>query len=292
VKLLRWLGVLGCLFLLAIPAQAQPTVCTFSGAATDTNYTEYGNMTGYVVNDGPASAVNYYRLTTAGVGSTNNMIAFDLTSPGESSHIVVDFDYRIGGTPDMGNPNNHADGLGFALLNTAVYGQTGKGPSITEEAQGVVTSARDNSFGFGLDTWDNGPPPPNGGNNYDPDNNHVGITYIGGGNDGPGGTSILLETSLTPFGYNLHRGESPEPTFDDTGTPFDHFHATIDFAANGATVTVTITPNSIGGAAFSPISGLVVGGAKPHEVRAAFGARTGGSTDNHDIANVNITYSP
>ena len=146
-------------------------------------------MSGYVVNDGPPSAVNYYRLTTAGVGSTNNTITFDLTAPGLSSHVVVDFDFRIGGTMDNGTPSNHADGMGFALLNTAVYNKTGSGPALTEEAQGLVTSARDNSFGFGLDTWDNGPTPPNGGNNYDPDNNHVSITYVGGGNDGPGGTS-------------------------------------------------------------------------------------------------------
>lgn len=41
MKLLRWFGLLGCLGLLAAPAQAQPTVCTFTGAATDTNYTPY-----------------------------------------------------------------------------------------------------------------------------------------------------------------------------------------------------------------------------------------------------------
>jgi hypothetical protein len=263
-------------------------------------YAEYGNGTGMVVSDGPANAKNYYRLTMAGVGSTNNMIAFDRTATGNASHIVVDFDFRIGGTMDNGTPSNHADGLGFALLNTAVYDITGNGPGITEEAQGVNTNtsgnangvARDNSFGFGLDTWDNGPTPPNGGNNYDPDNNHLSISYIGGGTDGPGGTSVLYETSLTPFGYNWHRGEAPEKPFNDTTTPFDHFHATIDFDANGATVTVTITPNSTGGAAFNPLNSFVVPAAKPHEVRAAFGARTGGSTDNHDITNINITFSP
>jgi hypothetical protein len=67
----------------------------------------------------------------------------------------------------------------------------------------------------------------------------------------------------------------------------------LDFDSNGATVTVTITPGpQLGIPAFTPIKGLVIGGAKPHEVRAAFGAHTGGSTDNHDIANVNITFSP
>jgi hypothetical protein len=132
----------------------------------------------------------------------------------------------------------------------------------------------------------------------DPDNNHFGLTYIGGDLTVAGagartaGTSVLWETSLTPFGYNLHRGESPEPVFGDSTTPFDHFHATIDFASSGATVTVTITPNSIGAAPFDPIIGLVVPNALPYEMRAAFGARTGGSTDNHDVANVNISFSP
>src|SRR5262249_5112593 len=138
MKLLRWLGVLGCLLLIAMPALADPTVCTFSFAATDTNYTEHGTGGGYVVSDGPPGAdVNYVRLTSAGVGSTNNMISCDLTAPGNSSHIVVDFDYRIGGTLDNGNPANHADGIGFALLNTAIYNTTGPGPGITEEAQGI-----------------------------------------------------------------------------------------------------------------------------------------------------------
>jgi Bacterial lectin len=293
----RLLGVLGCLCLLAIPAQAQSTatVCTFSGAATDTNYTEYSTVgsKGFVMMDGPPGAANYYRFTQAGVGNTISEIAFDLTAPGPSSHIVVDFDFRIGGTPDNGNPDNHADGMGFVLLNTDVYGQTGAGPAIDDEAQ-RINAHRDNSFGFALDTWDNGPAPPHGGTpTYDPDNNHVGLTYIGGGNDGPGGTSILLETSLTPFGYNLHRGEPPEKPFDDTATQFDHFNLKLDYDSKGATVTLTITPSpQLGIAPFTPINGLVIGGAKPHEVRAAFGAHTGGSTDNHDIANVNITFSP
>jgi hypothetical protein len=212
MSLSRCLAVLGCLCLLAIPARAQSTatVCSFGGAATDTNYTEYSTLgsQGFIMTDGPPGAANYYRLTSAGVGNTIAELAFDVTAPGPSSHIVVDFDFRIGGTADNGNPDNHADGMGFVLLNTAIYGATGRGPQITDEAQGVNGAHRDNSFGFGLDTWDNGPSPPHGGANptYDPDNNHLGLTYIGGGDDGPGGTSILLETSLTPFGYNLHRG--------------------------------------------------------------------------------------
>ena len=76
----------------------------------------------------------------------------------------------------------------------------------------------------------------------------------------------------------------------DTKSPFEHFNMTINFGATGATVTITITPAAGRGSAFSPISGLVLSGVKPYEMRAAFGARTGGSTDNHDIANLKIVY--
>jgi hypothetical protein len=293
VRLLRCLAVLGCLCLLAISAQADPTVCTFSGAATDTNYTEYGNLSGHVVKNGPPNAVNYYRLTTAGVLSTNNMIAFDTTQVGgPKSSVTVDFDYRIGGTPDNGNPSNHADGIGFCLLNTAMYGTAGQPPgNITEEAQG--NAVQDGTIGVGLDTWNNSFAGVN-----DPDNNHLSFRYndmTNGGNGViPSGATcyIILANSLYPFNYQLHQGEPGDAVspFDDTKSPFDHFNMTVNFGATGATVTITITPGAGRGAAFSPISGLLLSGVQPYEMRAAFGARTGGSSDNHDIANLNIVY--
>jgi hypothetical protein len=292
MRFLGWLGVLGCVCLLAIPAQADPTVGTFSGAATDTPYTESGNGTGYVVNDGPPNAVNYYRLTTAGVGSTNNRIAFDSTQPGgPKTSVTVDFDYRIGGHADNGDPTTHADGLGFALLNTDKYGTAGPGPGLTEEAQG--NNANDGSIGVGLDTWDN-----DFSGTSDPDNNHISLrysdmSYPGGGTvPSPATCYVLIANSLYPFNYQLHQGEPGDAVspFDDTKSPFEHFNMTINFGPTGATVTITITPGAGRGAAFSPISGLLLSGVKPYEMRAAFGARTGGSTDNHDIANVNIVY--
>src|SRR5262249_18663959 len=126
----RWLGVVGCLCLFAIAAQADPTICTFSGAASDTPYAASGNMTGFVFNDGPPGPdANFYRLTFPGQGSTNNIITLDLTAPGPTAHVIGDFDFRIGGTV-----GTHADGLGVALIPTSVYGTTGPGPGITEEA--------------------------------------------------------------------------------------------------------------------------------------------------------------
>jgi hypothetical protein len=45
------------------------------------------------------------------------------------------------------------------------------------------------------------------------------------------------------------------------------------------------------GTSFTPINGLVIPGAATSPLRAAFGARTGGATDNADLANVNIVFT-
>src|SRR5690349_10624188 len=101
MSLLRCLGALSCLCLLAIPVQAQQTATTFSGKPTDTNFTYYSTqaaLDGMVMNDGPPNAVNYFRLTYSGVGSTNNEIAFDQTDQNHVQHLEADFDFRLGGT--------------------------------------------------------------------------------------------------------------------------------------------------------------------------------------------------
>ena len=64
----RWLGVVGCICLFAAVAQAQNTINDFSGGATQTNYTEYGQGTPGFVNNGPPGPANYYQLCASGVG--------------------------------------------------------------------------------------------------------------------------------------------------------------------------------------------------------------------------------
>jgi hypothetical protein len=280
----RGLALLACLCLFALPAQADPTVCTFKGAATDTKYTEYGSgvgLTALVMNDGPAGPdANYYRITMAGVGSTLNQIAFDLTAPGPTSHVVGDFDFRIGGTP-----GTHADGLGVALLPTSVYGMTGNGPAITEEG----SSATDGALGFGLDTYNNGGLDiGNAGLPNGTDADEVSVNILS-----PNSHSYFLYAvdmwGLTNSGYNLH-----QDNVDDTATPFDHCHFTVDISSAGAMVSVTITSHqqdATGGQPFNAITALVPG-VTPYEMRVGFGGRTGGANDGHDIANVNITFSP
>src|SRR5439155_18501646 len=213
-----------------------------------------------------------------------NTVSFDRTQVGPVGHVVADFDFRIGGSTD--GRTHGADGIGFILLNTAAqqngsadgYGTTGDSPltpQITEDAFAYQ------SIGIGFDTWHNNPP-------LDPNDNHCSVNFSNcptrDFSETAGLSTFHAAVSLYPFNYHLHRNDLPD------NAPFDHANITIDAIAGGANVTVTITP--AGGAAFSPFTNLFVPGFVPYEMRAAFGARTGGENDNHDIDNVIITFAP
>ncbi len=265
----RWLGVFGCLLVLAAASQAADTIQTFDGGGTPYTLTPFGGDAADDTQAGPPGNGKCCRLTQATNGGLNT-IAFDRTQVGAVSHVVADFDYRIGDSTD--GRSHGADGIGFVLLNTAIYGTTADGPQITEE--GSVYA----SLGFGFDTWDNNPP-------LDPNDNHVSVTY----NDNParettGNVMFLDALTLNPFNYRLHRATLPD------NDPYDHAHITVDAVTGGANVTVTITP--AGGAAFTPFNNLFVPGFVPYEMRVAFGARTGGENENHDIDNIHVTFAP
>jgi hypothetical protein len=291
----RWLGVLGCLCLLAIPAQAQPTLQNFGvyppnpTSPTSTSYTEYadGGSPGYQVVGGPPGGANatFYRLTTSGIGSTNANIAFDQTDPNNVTEATIDVDFSIGGTVGA---NNYADGLGVALIPVSAYGTTGNGPSITEEGD----NAQDGAISFGLDIYNNGAP-------YDPDGNHLSVHYA------DPNTELVYAVSLTPFNYQLHQ---------DVQSPlFDHATFTVNIQpTGGATVSVTITSNQTGntgdaggqeggppngttipvGTSFQPVTNFFIPNVMPYQMRLGFGARTGGASDNIDITNVVANFTP
>ena len=98
---------------------------------------------------GPTGAGNFLRLaTTTPPLPISNSIAFDLTDPGLFSQIVAEFDFRM--TPG----NGRADGFGFALLNTASYGNSGQvcptlSPFAPEEPNFIK------SLGVGFDIYQN-----------------------------------------------------------------------------------------------------------------------------------------
>jgi hypothetical protein len=324
VSLVRWLGVLCCAGLMAMPAFAQVTISqnfsAYPNAGTGTAFTEVNGsgQAGTGMNDGPpgpACTGFYYRLTYTGVGSTNNMLVFDLPTPtGPVTSVVGDFDFRAGGTFGA-----HADGMGWALLPTSIYGQTGNGlngatklPSITEEG----SQAKDGSLGFGLDTYNNG----TGGGD-------IGDSNLPNGSDAsevsvnpaisPSVPSYILALTVyavdmygLPIGpgnstnaYDLHNDNATDCTV------FDHCHFTVNIDPNGggAAVVITITSNQppatstaadanpyttlAPGTSFTAAS-TTVGGILPYEMRLGFGGRTGGANDNNDIANVNVTFTP
>jgi hypothetical protein len=287
MSVFRWLVTLGCLCLLAIPALADSTVQDFSNPGVKgTNYAEYGTGTGAVMTGGPAGAANYYRFTQSGVGNTNNIIAFDLTAPGPTAHVVGSFDFRIGGTA---SPTSHADGLGLCFISTANFGTTGNGPTINEEGGTTLSSG----LGIGLDTYNNADPfdvgnpdLPNGS-----DADHVSVHYRG--LFGPGREAFVYAVdmfALTNKAYNLH-----QDFIDDGATPFDHCDFTVDIDPNGGgTVSVFITSkqaDATNGQRFKVLT-AVCPDMRPYEMRVGFGGRTGGADDGHDLANVNISFSP
>lgn len=108
------------------------TTQNFQGGTGQTAYTlrRYGVTPGAEIINGTLRMVN----TT----NQNNVIAFNQTDVGLYNRITAEWDMSLVAG---------ADGLGFALLNTAQYGASGAGPSISEEPS--LTA----SFAVGFDIY-------------------------------------------------------------------------------------------------------------------------------------------
>jgi hypothetical protein len=225
------------------------------GLATASTIQDFDNPgTAYLLTNfyGPAASVqsggptgNYLRLAYANSGNTLNTVAFDRTDTGKPQQIVANFDFRMG-------EGSRADGIGFALLNTTVYGTSGAGPGISEEVN--LTK----SLGIGFDTYDNSEV---GGNN------HLSLHWNG--------------ALLSNFALN------PSTQLDLGNDLFNHAQVVVDFLSKE--VTVTLTPN--GGTAFTPIDHYFIADLASYDSRVAFGARTGGATNNHDLDNINVQFN-
>jgi hypothetical protein len=108
------------------------TVQDFNGSAGQTAYT----LTRYE-GSSDAGIVNQ-SLRMVNTYGQKNVIAFNRTDPGLYGRIVAEWDLSV--VPG-------ADGLGFALLNTADYGSSGAGPAIDEEP------SLTRSFAVGFDIY-------------------------------------------------------------------------------------------------------------------------------------------
>jgi hypothetical protein len=196
--------------------------------------------------------------------------------------------------------------LGFALLNTAVrtdpnsttasplYDVTGPGAALNEDI------AVQYSFAVGLDTFQNSFTEftqPGGGLN-DASDNEIKVGFNGVFN--PTGVATNQPTgyqAACTYKFDFDLGSANGGTYRlhrdniDDDADFDHFHMVLDLLGQTCTITITPAP-SRNLPPFSPINNFAMPCLSPYPMRAAFGARTGGATDNHDIANVNIVFTP
>jgi hypothetical protein len=206
----------------------------------------------------------FLRLTSE-VGDQSSSIAFDQTSTA-TKQIVASFDLRVTDTGAAAR----ADGLSFMLLDAAVHGTSGN-----TLPDGYVAFEEPNiagALGIGFDTF--------AGDAAQPDfcadctgniGNAVSVHWNG---------ATVAEVTFPLAEINLAAGV------------YHNALVIVDEAAGGAVVTVALTDGTDGSVTI-PIAGLFVPGiAFDGGARAAFGARTGGAADFHDIDNVNIQYVP
>lgn len=185
----------------------------------------------------------------AGTPPNHNTLTFERTDPGPFCGMTASFDFTV--TPGTGR----ADGLGFALLDTAAFGPEG-GVSV----EGPLFAAEEPNFqrslGIGFDVFQNVA-------EGDPNNNHLSVHW--------NGTRIA---QVDAGAVDLAAGT--------------RIHATVTLATTpGPAVTVVLTPTA--GSPVTLINALAVPGLMPYEGRVWFGARSGGLAAHHDLDNVNVT---
>jgi hypothetical protein len=199
----------------------------------------------------------YLELLRDSTGSLTNTVGFPrIFGPAES--IRASFDFRMSAEAGhTGCCGERADGFGFAMLDTTVYGTSGAGPT---SANIVWERPRfPSTFSVGFDIFD--------------------------------GTGTENTVSI-----NWNAVEVAARRVDEFPLNAGHFHrAEIIVESDGgdAFVSVLITPNVHGGAAapFVVFDRERVLGLGAFESRAAFGGRTGSAFTALDIDNVEIEYS-
>lgn len=214
-----------------------------------------------IVPGGPQG--QFLRLTEA-INSQSSFIAFDATNALDSwSTISASFDFRIGGGGTIG-----ADGLSFALLDTDTYGDSGAAPSYLAEEPNLT-----NSFGIGFDTRGDFPNLPS---TCEAISLHFDNAWVA--------DAIVESPALCSSSQSgLLR--------------LDQFHrASISIVdapqLGGSLVSVSVRPDvyGAGGPTVQAFSNYLIAGFSPYKSRVAFGARTGGFNDRHEIDNVNVQW--
>lgn len=209
---------------------------------------------------GPPGSASFLRLAaTTPPLPISNSLTFDLSDSGAYAQVVAEFDFRM--TPGVGQ----ADGFGFALLDTAVPSYTTSGAVCPFNAPFVPEEPMfDASVGVGIDIYQNAPD-PSINHPGDINDNHVSVHYD---------NAALCVADATPV-VDLAGG--------------NWIHARIVLELGAGTVSVILT--ALGTSPATLIDSCPVPGLTPYEGRAFFGARSGGASADHDLDNVEITFS-
>jgi hypothetical protein len=236
----------------AAPAGA-PTLQDFDSTATAYTLTHAGSAAPAVLPAEAGSTGSFLRLVPA-LGTQYGAITFDRSATGAFNSVVATFDFRI--TPPVAAIP--ADGLGFALLDTATYGTSGGGPYFGPEPNLA------NSIGVGFDVYKNAATP------QEPNNNHVSLHW-----------------------NNDQIGNAVIPSFNLASGNFHRAQIIIRFWSNNAYVTVRLTPDINGspGPTETVLQNALIPGVAPYQSRVAFGAQTGSAWAAHDLDNINVQFS-
>lgn len=240
---------------LAVPAAIAPasaaTVQSFDAAGSAHVLSQHAAPPPPTVTAGGPTG-SFLRLATDATIPQNNSISFARTDPGAFCDIVAEFDFRM--TPVVGR----ADGMGFALLNTANWGAGGP---VAPQAPWFVAEEPNfaGSVGVGFDLYQSN-------DIGDVNNNHISIHFNG----------IRLQ--------DFNAG-----SIDLGGGAF--IHARIEIHAGDATPNVDVILTPTGGSSVALVTDFPVPGLKPYEGRVWFGGRSGGESAHHDLDNVNVTFT-
>jgi len=237
-----------------------PTVQNFDDPGTAYATRNYAAFPVAVLPADAGSSGQFLRLVPADYGQIG-VAAFDTTAPTPWNTVIATFDFRIKPIDEV----NQADGMGFGLLNTAIYGATGAEGAFTR--QGATFDVEDPaliaSLGVGIDVYNNGAP-------NDPNNNHVSLHW----------NQAMFGSAVTP-------------PFDLSNGRFHRAQVIVRFINNNALVTVRMTQDIHGtpGETVTLFDNFVINGVPSYSMRAAFAARTGGYAAAHDIDNVDVQFT-
>lgn len=228
--------------------------------------------------NGPAETDGFMRLATQ-VGSQSNGIAFDQTAESLGETITVEFDFRI---LNEFNASGSADGMSFVLMSTELDGAAGPMPQAVSEEANLV-----GAIGIGFDSYDNDEEGINdpdgcgdGGACVDRRANHISLHWDGS----------WVDVNDDGVSDNKDYVWLDRDELDLVNGEWNHATIVVATVEDGANLSMTIDDGSDGSTHAIFEEQFMEDAEFVESVRAAFGARTGGAADHHDIDNVNIQF--